>query len=176
MQSHASLASPVQIGESRLFVTDCSYNGKFDPVSVLLEIDYAEDSFSVEEIFLTEEAGCKMHPGVYYDNHIFLHNNGRPTTMQCLDLSGKAVWEGDSIPGFELGGYILIDDKIIIQNGKNGDIHLLEANPEAYVELGKASYFSAKKSQAWAPLAFSQGKLIIRNLQKMVCVDLNDLE
>ena len=176
LQSHATLAAPVLISENRLFITDCSYNGNFDPVSILLEIHKEGDKFLVKELFKTEDAGCKMHPGVFYNEHIFLNNNGKPSSMQCLDLSGKAVWESDSIPAFDLGGLILINDLIIIQNGKNGDIHLVEANPQEYKELGKASFFNSKKSQAWAPPAFSKGKLIVRDLEQMVCVDLTRLE
>ncbi|MCK4992104.1 MAG: hypothetical protein KAS29_16515, partial [Bacteroidales bacterium] len=88
---------------------------------------------------------------------------------------GEVVWEEDSAPGFELGALILVNGLIISQNGKNGDIHLIEPSPEGYKEVGKASYFNSNKSQAWAPLAFSQGKLILRDLEKMVCVDLQNL-
>jgi hypothetical protein len=87
-------------------------------------------------------------------------------------MEGEVVWEKASAPGFEMGAMILVNGLIINQNGKNGDIHLIEPSPEGYKELGKASFFDSKNSQAWAPLAFSQGKLIIRDLEKMVCLDL----
>jgi hypothetical protein len=93
--------------------------------------------------------------------------------MKCLTLDGKVVWDSDSVPGFELGGMILVNGLILNQNGKNGDIHLIKPSPEGYNELGKASFFDSDKSQAWAPLAFSQGKLIIRDMEKMVCIDLS---
>ncbi len=82
------------------------------------------------------------------------------------------IWEKASAPGFELGALILVNGLIINQNGKNGDIYLIEPSPDGYKELGKASFFNSKKSQAWAPLAFSQGFLIVRDMEKMVCIDL----
>ena len=95
--------------------------------------------------------------------------------MMCLTLDGELVWEKDSAPDFELGGLILVGGLILNQNGKNGDIHLIEPSPDGYKEVGQASFFDSIKSQAWAPLAFSQGKLIIRDLEKMVCIDLQNL-
>ena len=94
--------------------------------------------------------------------------------MKCMTLDGEVVWEKGSAPGFDLGALILVDGLILNQNGKNGDIHLIEPSPEGYKELGKASFFDSKISQAWAPLAFSNGKLIIRDLEKMVCIDLQN--
>ncbi|MCF8227270.1 MAG: hypothetical protein K9J30_15445 [Bacteroidales bacterium] len=73
-----------------------------------------------------------------------------------------------------MGGLILIDGMIINQNGKDGEIALIKPSPEGYRELGRAAFFSSKKSQAWAPLAFSRGKLVIRDLEKLVCVDLQN--
>ena len=131
------------------------------------------DEFRVKELFLTEEAGCKMHPAVLFEDHLYLNHTGNPNQMKCLNLDGKVVWNNDSVPGFELGGMILVNGLILNQNGKNGDIHLIKPSPEGYIELGKASFFDSDKSMAWAPLAFSQGKLIIRDMEKMVCIDLN---
>lgn len=172
LKSFATITPAVVIDDNRLFLTDCSYNGGYDPVSVMLEITKPGDDFQVKELFLTEEAGSKMHPAVLYENHLYLNHSGNPNQMQCLSMEGEVLWEESSAPGFEMGALILVDGLIINQNGKNGDIHLIEPSPEGYKELGKASFFSSTKTQAWAPLAFSQGFLIIRDLEKMVCVDL----
>ena len=94
--------------------------------------------------------------------------------MTCLTINGEEVWEKGSAPNFELGGLIMIDGLIINQNGKNGDIYLIEPTPKGYREISKASFFDSKKSQAWAPLAFSKGKLIVRDMEKMVCVALKN--
>ena len=113
-----------------------------------------------------------MHPALLYEDHLYLNHTGNPAQMMCLTLDGELVWEKDSAPNFELGAMIQVNGLILNQNGKNGDIHLIKPSTEAYQELGKASFFDSKKAQAWAPLAFSQGKLIIRDLEKMVCIDL----
>jgi outer membrane protein assembly factor BamB len=175
LKSFLTVTPALVIDDQRLMLTDCSFDKGYNPVSIMLDITKTGEDFIVKELFLTEEAGCKMHPAVQYENHLYLNHNGNPNQMMCLTMEGEVVWEKDSAPGFEMGAMILVNGLIINQNGKNGDIHLIEPSPEGYKELGKASFFSSSKSQAWAPLAFSQGKLIIRDLEKMVCVDLMKL-
>jgi len=175
LKSFLTVTPAVVIDDQRLMLTDCSYDKGYNPVSIMLEITKTGEGFSVNELFLTEEAGCKMHPAVQYENCLYLNHNGNPNQMMCLTMEGDLVWEKGSAPGFEMGAMILVNGLIINQNGKNGDIHLIEPTPEGYKELGKASFFSSSKSQAWAPLAFSQGKLIVRDMEKMVCVDLQNL-
>ena len=172
LRSFLTITPASIIDEKRLFLTDCSYDDSYNPVSIMIEITREGDEFTVEELYLTEEAGSKMHPALLFEDHLYLNHTGNPSQMMCLTLDGELVWENDSAPNFELGAMILVNGLILNQNGKNGDIHLIKPSPEGYMELGKASFFDSKKSQAWAPLAISQGKLIIRDLEKMVCIDL----
>ncbi len=171
LKSFATISPPVEVDEKRLLLTDCSYDGNYNPVTILLEITKADGEFTVEELFLTEEAGCKMHPAIVVDNHFYLKNNGRPNQLVCMDMNGNMVWESGDAANFEMGSLILVDGKLISQNGKNGDIHLIEPTPEGYNELGSASYFNSDKTQAWSPMAFSNGKLLARDLEKLVCID-----
>lgn len=172
LNSFACIAPPSVVDESMLFLTSCAYNDKYDPVSILLEISFEDENFQLKEVFRNEDAGCKMHPGIFVDNHFYVNNNGRPNEMVCLDMQGNRVWEKESGGNFEMGSMILVNGLIINQNGKNGDIHLIEPTPEGYKELGKASFFDSEKSQAWSPMAFSNGKLLARDMEKIVCVDL----
>jgi len=175
LKSFLTITPAIVIDDKRVMLTDCSYDKGYNPVSIMLEIVKSGEDFEVRELFLTEEAGSKMHPAVQYKDHLYLNHNGNPNQMMCLNMEGEVVWEKGSAPGFEMGAMILVGELILNQNGKNGDIHLIEPSPQGYKELGKASFFSSSNSQAWAPLAFSQGKLIIRDLEKMVCVDLMQL-
>jgi len=175
LRSFATITPATVIDENRLFLTDCSYDGNYNPVSIMLEITKEGSEYRVKELFLTEQVGSKIHPALLFENHLYLNHTKNPNQMQCMTLDGVVVWEEDSAPDFELGALILVNGLILNQNGKNGDIHLIEPSPEGYKELGKASFFDSNKSQAWAPLAFSQGKLILRDLEKMVCIDLQNL-
>jgi len=175
LRSFATITPATVVDEKRLFFTDCSYNGAYGPVSAMIEVTREGSDFKVKELFLTEEAGSKMHPPVVFEDHLYLNSTGRPNQMVCFTMDGELCWEDKEGPGFEMGGMILVDGLIINQNGKNGDIHLIEPSPEGYKELGQASYFNDGKNQAWSPLAFADGKLIVRDMEKMVCVDLVNL-
>lgn len=172
LESFSTIAPPVVVENNKLFLTQCSYKGNYSPISIMLEIELDGEKFNVKEVFVSEEAGCKMHPGIVIDNYVYLNDNGNPNEMVCLSMKGERVWEKKSAPNFEMGSMIKVGNYIINQNGKNGDIHLIEPSSDGYKELGKASFFSSKKSQAWAPMAFSNGKLLVRDMEKMVCVDL----
>ena len=173
LYSFGIITPAVVLENNQVLITDCSYNGKYKPVTLLFEVFKNGDKYTVNELFLTEEAGCKMHPPVVHNGYIYLNDNGKPNSMKCLSMKGEVMWTSDSI-SFGLGGMILIGDLIINQNGKNGDIHLIEPSPEGYKELGNASFFSSEKSQAWAPLAYSRDKLIIRDNELIICVDIGN--
>lgn len=173
LNSFASISPATVVDNKRLLLTECAYNDKYDPVTAMLEITKEGESFHVKELFFNTEAGSKMHPPVIVGDHFYLNNTARPKLqMTCLSMDGKVVWEKDKAPNFELGAMVLIDGLIINQNGKNGDIHLIEPSPEGYKEIAKASFFDSKKSQAWAPMAFTDGKLLVRDMEKLVCLDL----
>lgn len=174
LNSFASISPATIVDDQRLLLTECAYNDKYDPVTVMLEITKEKEAFKVKELFFNIEAGSKIHPPVIFDDHIYLNSTGNPMQMTCMTMDGTVVWEKKSAPNFQLGGLILIDGLIINQNGKNGDIHLIETSPEGYKEIGKASFFDSKISQAWSPLAFGHGKLLVRDMEKLVCVDLKN--
>ena len=48
-------------------------------------------------------------------------------------------------------------------------LRLIEANTAGYKELAKAQVLSGE--DVWGPMALSDGKLIVRDLGKMVCLD-----
>jgi len=173
--SFACIAPPVAVDDTHLLLTSCAYKDVYEPVTILLEVNKANETFSLNELFRTEEAGCKMHPPVVIDQHIYLNNNHRVNEMACLNWQGENCWPKKSAPGFELGAIIMIDGMIINQNGKNGDLHLIEPTPEGYKEVGKASFFTMKGSQAWSPMAYANGKLLARDNEKLVCVELTEI-
>jgi hypothetical protein len=71
---------------------------------------------------------------------------------------------------FERGPLLLADGMIIALDGKKGTLHLVEPSPEGFKQLAEAKIFSGK--EIWAPMALSDGKLLVRNQQEMKCLDL----
>jgi outer membrane protein assembly factor BamB len=57
---------------------------------------------------------------------------------------------------------------MIINNDGEGTFYLIEPTPAGFKMLSKAKLVDSK--EAWAPLALSDGKLVIRDQKQMKCV------
>ena len=78
---------------------------------------------------------------------------------------------------FGAGGSLILADGLILgQNGAvgNGGLHLIEPGPGGYKELAKVGLLALKGDEPWAPLALGDGKLLARNGQEMICVDVQN--
>jgi hypothetical protein len=56
-------------------------------------------------------------------------------------------------------------------DGDSGMLYLIEASSEAFNKLAEAKVV-AEKGQTWAPIALSDGKLIVRDHTVMKCLNL----
>jgi hypothetical protein len=55
--------------------------------------------------------------------------------------------------------------------GENGSVALATANPTAYQETGRFEQPDRSRSQAWAHPVVSNGKLLLRDQDVMLCYD-----
>jgi len=100
-----------------------------------------------------------------HEEHII--GTSDPGRLVCLDVkTGKVVWEKR---GFEKGGVCSVDGAIIVCDGKTGDVAMCELSTKGYRELGRIKPLGGK---SWTAPIIADGKLIVRNKQEMVCLDL----
>ena len=153
-----------EIGNNQLFVT-----GGYRSGGALIQVDKKGDSWAVKEIMFSKEFGTHVHPPVLYKDHLYVQctNNQVREGFMCMDLSGNIKWKTGKNPNFDKGGFILADDMIISSDGEKM-LYLIEPNPAEFKVLAKAELLDTK--QAWAPLALSEGKLLIRDQKQMKCV------
>jgi outer membrane protein assembly factor BamB len=86
--------------------------------------------------------------------------------LVCIDLaSGARKWKRGR---YGHGQLILVDDVLLIQ-AESGEVVLVEANPEAHVELGK---FTAFESKTWNSPALAAPYLLVRNDREAACYEL----
>lgn len=163
---------PMPLPGDRLFVT-----GGYNAGSVMLQIARNADAFTVNEVFKLDAKVCgsQIHQPLLYKDHLYINNNSneRMLGMTCMTLDGNVKWrtgETEGLPLFERGSLILADDMIISLDGKTGILYLVSPSPEGYKELAHAAVLEGDKM--WAPLALSQGKLIVRSQDTMKCFDL----
>lgn len=154
-----------EIGDGRIFIT-----GGYRAGSAMIKLDKESDAFIVSELYKTDEFGTHVHPAILYKGYLFGHCSTNETRdgLVCMDLDGKIMWKTGKAPLFDKGGFILADGLFLSVDGNKGFLYLIEPNPEGFKELAKAKLLDTIK--CWAPLALSDGKLLIRDQKQMKCV------
>ena len=90
-----------------------------------------------------------------------------------MDPSGKVLWATGSSPALGGGSIINAGGTIISQDGDDGTLRLIKPGAK-YQELASGKVFTKEPGrELWAPMALSNGKLMMRSQVQMVCVDLS---
>jgi outer membrane protein assembly factor BamB len=159
----AMVPSPVVVGEGRVFLS-----GGYDAGSLMLKVDSGGGTFSVTPAFRLKPAvfGATQHTPVLYQDHLFgVRPNGE---MVCLDLNGNMVWASGGKYAFGLGPFMIADGLLFAMND-SGLLTLMEATPSGFRPLAQAKVLEGHDS--WAPMALAGGRLIARDMTRMVCLD-----
>lgn len=162
---------PTILPDDRLFIT-----GGYKAGSAMIQVKKKDGVFEAKELFKLDMKTCgsQIHQPIFYKEHLYVNSNSNESNdgMRCFTLDGKLCWSSkdkDEKLTFEKGNMILADGLIFNLEGDKGVLHLIEPSPEAYKELASAKLLDGK--EIWAPMALSQGKLVIRDQQNMKCLD-----
>lgn len=161
---------PKSLPDDRLFIT-----GGYDAGSAMIRIAREDGAFIVTELFKTDDCGSQVHQPLLHEGYLYAHSNAnrQKDGMICMTLDGELKWrtrDTRGLPMFDLGNLLLADGMIISLDGRTGILHLVEPSPEGYRELAQAKIFDG--NQIWAPMALTQGKLLLRNQKLLKCLDL----
>ena len=107
----------------------------------------------------------------FHNGHLYGIGKKQRGLWTCLDLEGNEVWTSKGKASFGMGGYVLADGMFFVLEGKTGVLRVLDANADHYEELGNFKLLEGP--DVWAPPIISQGKLLIRDLGKLVCLDIS---
>jgi len=162
--SIANVPSPVIVGEGLIFLS-----GGYNAGSMMLRLVQEGDKISVQPVLrlAADVFGSPQHTPIFYDGYIYgVRPDGQ---LACLDLTGRVVWTSTSAHKFGLGPYIIANGLIYVMND-SGLLTLAEATPSGYVQLAKAKVLDGPDS--WGPMAIASGRLILRDLTRMICIDI----
>jgi outer membrane protein assembly factor BamB len=164
-QCRIPIPNVTEIGDGRLFIT-----GGYEAGAAMFKLDKGGDSYTVTELFKTENFSTHCHPPVLHEGHLYAHctTNERRDGMVCMDLNGKVKWKTERSPLFDKGGFILSDGLIFSVDGREGILYLIEPSPTGFKPLASAKLLG--KNECWGPLALVDGKLLIRDQNQMKCV------
>jgi outer membrane protein assembly factor BamB len=167
-----AVPSPVSIGDGRIFVTS-----GYEAGSAMYQVEKGAGGFTAKKLYAltSSQFNSETQTPILFQNHLFAVSSKTKGRFTCLGLDGNVVWQSPVVSGnadatrtFNLGGFLLADGMFFILDGNTGMLRLVEANTKEYKELASAQILSGE--DVWGPLALSDGKLIIRDMSQMVCL------
>lgn len=162
--SIATVASPVPVPGDRIFLS-----GGYEAGSLMLQLSQNAGKWNAETAFRlpADVFGATQQTPVFYEGHLYgVRPNGE---LVCLDLDGKVRWSSGMSHRFGLGPFLIADRKLLVMDD-HGELTLAKAVPDAFALLAKAQILDGHDS--WGPFAIAGGRLLARDLTRMVCLDL----
>lgn len=156
--------SPVVVGDGQIFL---SSGYKVGSMMLQLKSDggrlAAEPSFELN----LKQFGSEQQTPVFFDGHLYGVRK-RDEKLVCLDLGGNELWNSGE-DKFGLAPY-MIADGLILALDDHGLLTLAEATPNEYRRLAQAQVIE-EGHDAWGPMAMAAGRLILRDMTRMICLD-----
>ena len=161
--------SALPVGEGKFFLTS-GYHAQ----SVICQAKRNGDGWTTEEVVALPEPtkgwNSEVHTPILHRGYVYGVGKTKRGLWTCLDLEGNELWTSVGKASFGMGGYVLADGMFFVLEGKTGTLRLLDANADEYVELASCELLDGP--DVWAPPVISQGKLLIRDLGRLICLDI----
>ncbi|HEV2949179.1 MAG TPA: PQQ-binding-like beta-propeller repeat protein [Gemmataceae bacterium] len=147
------------------FVFAASAYGAGGALAKISEADKADVVYSTKSM--------KNHHGgmVLVDGYLYGANggNGETPALVCLDFkTGEVMWEERKAGK----GSIAYADGRLYYRDEDGQMLLVEANPQKYVEHGRFNQPDRRGAPAWSHPALANGKLYLRDQDVLFCYDI----
>ncbi|MBM3998894.1 MAG: polyvinylalcohol dehydrogenase [Planctomycetes bacterium] len=167
-EQFATSPSPVVVPEGRVFLASGYGN---ETGSLMLRIRKGAERIEAETAFeLTpKQFNSEQQTPIVRDGHLFAVRKRGGGQLVCLTFDGKEAWNSGADkfghgPYLFAGGLFLgLDDK--------GVLTLADASPSGYQRLARHEVF-AHGHDAWGPMAIVAGRLILRDMTRMTCLNL----
>jgi outer membrane protein assembly factor BamB len=164
---NATGPSPLILPDDKIFLSRGYGSG-----AMILQL--AESNGQIEAKTILElkprQFNSEQQTPILRDGHIFGLRKKGAKSMLCLDLDGNEVWSSGS-ERFGLGPYMFADDLLLILDD-GGTLTLAEATTAGFQRLAQHDVWS-EGHDAWGPMAIAGGRLIVRDMTRMVCLDLS---
>jgi outer membrane protein assembly factor BamB len=151
-------------GEGKILII-----GGYEAGAAMIQVSKNGNDYQVTELYKTEEFGAHTKPPLLHSGHFYAHysTNERRDGLVCMSMDGEIMWSTKRDPLFDKGSMILADGLILSTDG-NKSLFLIEPDANEFKPLASAELL--EPGQNWAPIALADGKLLIRDQKKMLCV------
>jgi outer membrane protein assembly factor BamB len=166
----ATSPSPVVLPEGRIFLSS-GYGNAIG--AQILQLQSAGEQIVAEKIveLHPRQFNSEQHTPILFDGHLYAIRKHGGGPLMCLDLDGEPQWDSGK-ERFGHGPYLIADGLIFAMNN-SGQLTMAEATPDQYRPLGQFQAIP-DAHDAWGPMAMVAGRLIVRDMTRMVCLDVSD--
>ncbi len=171
------IPSATDAGDSRALII-----GGYRAGAAMIRISKAGGGYEVEELYKTIDFGAHTKPALLHDGYFYAQysTNERRDGLVCMRMDGEIMWATKREPSFTRGSMILADGLILATDGETM-LYLIEPDPSGFKPLASAKLLAEAAesddpraarfgTQNWAAIALADGKLLIRDQGKMLCV------
>ncbi len=164
-----NVPTPVVVGDDKLFLS-AGY-GQYELGCSMLRLSETDGIITPQLEFLqtTEVFGSIQQTPIYYEGYIY--GVRLDQQLVCLDLQGNVVWASTSANKFGSGPFAIVGGLIYLMNDE-GELTLAQASPSAYLPLANAKVLDGHES--WGPMAIASGRLIVRDTERMICLNISE--
>jgi outer membrane protein assembly factor BamB len=161
--SIANVPSPLFLDDGLIF-----FSGGYNAGSLMLQLREEAGEITAHELFRLrpEQFGATQQTPIFHAGHLYgVRPDGQ---FVCLNLNGEVVWSSGPEQSFGLGPFLLADGRFFVLND-SGILSMVEAAHTSFVLWGQAQVLHGR--EAWGPMAIAGGRLLARDLERMVCLD-----
>ncbi len=158
----ANIPTPVAVGEGKIFLA-----GGYNAGCMMMQIEEKDGRVSARKLWTkpAETFGATQQTPIFYEGYIYaIRPDGE---LACMDKAGNLLWNSGPANRFGLGP-LLISQGLIYALDDNGTLTMARAVPTAYEQLARAKVLQGH--DCWGPLALASGRLIARDLTRIVCL------
>ena len=164
--------SPVPLPDGRFFMTaGYGFGG------AMFRVSRSNDQWQAELLFKTDRRvfGCEQQTPIFRDGLLYtvLPNDAGDHRQEfaCMDLDGHVRWTSGSDNRFGLGPYLAVGNRFILLDD-TAKLSLMSVDAGGCHLLARTDIFGATGRDAWGPMVFVDGRLLLRDSKRMVCLDL----
>jgi outer membrane protein assembly factor BamB len=179
-ECHISVANAVEAGNNKLLIV-----GGYELGCMMIKVEKQSDgSYGVTELFKHNNFGDHTKPPIVFNGCFYAQfsTNGKRDGLVCMNMDGKIMWKTMREPAFDKGSMILADGLILATDGAK-KLYLIEPDSTAFKPVASAELLNqggvdtrnrmtnmGGATQNWAPIALADGKLLIRDQSRLLCV------
>jgi len=169
--------SPVILDNDKIFIS-----AGYGAGSMLFQVTGENDNpdvkilqkYKPKEGLSSEQQTPLFHNGLLYSIQPKDAGTVRNQFVCCKpDDCTNIIWTSGKDERFGLGPYILADGKFFILDD-DGTLTIARASVENFIYLDKVKVMNGQ--DAWGPMAIADGRLLLRDSKKMMCVDIRKSE